>query len=456
MDDAVTIVVGRRGSGKSAQLYAMEAALAADKRNHVCIVKPVGYEIDGLVRVLQSILNKSERGYLVESLWKFLIYSELARSLYDIVKSRPSYLTPSEAETRFIKYYDQEEKLFTPPFSERLDIAIRALEYLKDVDDALEQRRRISEDLHSNQLRSLRGFLGAALSNCHKVNILIDNLDAPWGANAYVEHLSELLWGLLQVSDDIATDFRKENIRYASVNLNLTVFLRSDIFAFIHPTAPEQDKLPIQRITWDEPSVLKRLIDARLEFGVSGSDNAADIWGRLFALEVAGIPAWDFVMNSVLPRPRDVVYLVREAVDGAINRGHSTVEQQDFIDAREKYSWYAFKSILAEDNPRKMKLEAIVYQFAGSPQIVTRSEIAKRLNAADVTPEDHEFYIDLLCDVDFLALRAGDGYRYAIHESDREIRRGVAKQIAEQRGLSESYQVSAAFWQVLQTELIAS
>ena len=46
-----TILVGRRGTGKTANLYAMNTALLRDKRNHVCIIKPVGYEIDGLVRV---------------------------------------------------------------------------------------------------------------------------------------------------------------------------------------------------------------------------------------------------------------------------------------------------------------------------------------------------------------------------------------------------------------------
>ena len=452
IEDPLTIVVGRRGVGKSAQLFAMQAALIRDRRNHVCIVKPVGYEIDGLVRVLRSIVSKSERGYLIESLWKFLIYSEIARSIYQFVKSRPLYHTLTEAESELLEYYDNNTELLNPPFSERLDVALRSLANVSEIEDEIAQRRRISELLHSNHLRDLRDILGKVLSAYGKVSILIDNLDAQWGTNANIEPLSELLWGLLQVSDDIVSQFKIDDHWRTPANVNLTIFLRSDIFAFIQPTAPEQDKLPIQRIIWDDPEVLKRLIDHRLEFGGISSEAAGAIWDKLFPTEVVGIPAWVFVINTVLPRPRDIIYLMREAVDGAINRGHPTVTPQDFLDAREKYSEYVLRSILAEDDPRKGMLEAVIFEFAGSPKFVSRSEIYHRFQVAKVAPSDYEFYLDLLCDVNFLKIAFKDGYRYAKHEADRQIERRVAAQIAQQNGTEESYEVSSAFWVVLQIE----
>ena len=450
MEDPVTIVVGRRGVGKSAQLFAMQAALVMDRRNHVCIVKPVGYEIDGLVRVLQSIVSKSERGYLIESLWKFLIYSEIARSIYQFVKSRPPYHMPTDAESQLLGYYDNNCDLLSPPFSERLDVVLRSLTDVGELVDEITQRRRISELLHLNQLRDLRDILGRVLSAFDKVSILIDNLDAQWGTNANVEPLSELLWGLLQVSDDIVSQFQIDDHWRTAANVNLTIFLRSDIFAFIQPTAPEQDKLPIQRIIWDDPEVLKRLINHRLEFGSRSSEAAGAIWDKLFPTEVVGISAWDFVTNTVLPRPRDIVYLMREAVDSAINRGHPTVTPQDFLDARDKYSEYVIRSILAEDDPRKGMLEAVIYEFAGHPKIVSRSAIERIFRIAQVAPSDDEFYVDLLCDVNFLKIASKEGYRYARHEADRQIARRIASQLAEQNGNEESYEVSSAFWVVLQ------
>ena len=452
MDDPVTIVVGRRGVGKSAQLFAMQAALTKDRRNHVCVVKPVGYEIDGLVRVLQSIGSKSERGYLVESLWKFLLYSEIAQSINSLIRSRPIYYEPTEAENRLVEYYDEHSEMLDPPFSERLDVALRSLADLEEIEDPLTQRRRISEILHSAQLRDLRGFLGETLASYEKVSILIDNLDGPWGANEHIEPLSELLWGLLQVSDDIVSQFRVNDHWRTAANVHMTVFLRSDIFAFIQPRAPEQDKLPIQRIIWDDSHVLKRLIDQRFEFGGTKSTNPQEVWAQLFPEDIVGYSPWEFVVHTVLPRHRDIVYLLREAIDGAINRGNGAVTTLDLLDAREKYSEYAFRSILAEDDPRKGNLEAILYEFAGCPKYIGRSEIESRFNAAGVDLGHYDFYVDLLCDVNFLAIASTDGYQYAKHEADREIKRKIAEQVARNANSEESYQVSSAFWQVLQIE----
>ena len=452
MSGPVTIVVARKGCGKSAQLYAMQAALSRDKRNFTCVIKPVGYEVSGLVRVLEGIVNKSERGYLIESLWKYLVYSELARNVHLSLKSRPSYVTPTASEIVFLRYFEERQTLLSRPFSERLDATIKSFVEIDKAGDAIAQRARISELLHSKELRGMRQALGHALSGYARVDILIDNLDTPWGPNAHVLQLSELLWGLLLVSDDIVEDFQKEDFWRSAAEVNLTVFLRSDIFAHIQPTASEQDKLPIQRIVWDDPRMLKRIIEQRLLMGSSGLTDADDIWMKLFPREVVGVPAWDFAISTVLPRPRDVVYLFREVLDGAINLGQVEVSEHNFLNARDKYSEFVFRSILAEDDPDKGRLEALMYEFAGCPKTVNRRQLEGIFKKANVAPDDVEFYIDLLCDVNFLSIPTALGYEYAKEESDRATKRQIAAKIASNRDRDETFGVSSAFWHVLQVE----
>ena len=57
--------------------------------------------------------------------------------------------------------------------------------------------------------------------------------------------------------------------RVNSVNLSLTLFLRSDIYAAMIRFARERDKLPIRRVVWEHPELLRRVVQER--FMISGA-----------------------------------------------------------------------------------------------------------------------------------------------------------------------------------------
>jgi len=453
MEARTTIVVGRRGTGKSAILIAMQNALQEGHRNHICIIKPVGYETSGLARVLGEIIDFSERGFLIESLWKFLIISELARSVFDMITSRPAQLTANKEEEQFLDYWKINEEILSAPFSQRLDRAVTSLIGIGGLSGNSAQRARISERLHSEHIREIRRLLGPVLAGRDKVAILIDNLDGSWGPGHHVEYLSELLWGLLEVVENIADDFQHEDFYRKRMNVSLTIFLRSDIFAFIQPKAAEQDKLPIQRIEWDDSELLLRVIDQRLLHSAPKKYNADSIWAQIFPKEVVGLPIKTFIIQTIISRPREAIYLLKEAVNVAINRGHQSVTENDMLRAREKYSEYIFKSILSEDDPRKNKLEAVLYEFAGCDSILSSKEIEGRMTKAQVGASDIEFYVDLLCDVGFLGIQSGNEFRFPSHESERQTLRRIARQMAGgNEPTEEMYRVNPAFYQILQIE----
>ena len=131
----------------------MSRRLSYDKRNHVCVIKPVGYEIDGLVRVLNENMDRSERGYLIESIWKFLIFSELALSVYRELSAKPPYVSSTPEEQAFIDFIDSQKHSILVPFSERLDHVVTGLVGIGTLDNAKNQRVRISELLHNGELR---------------------------------------------------------------------------------------------------------------------------------------------------------------------------------------------------------------------------------------------------------------------------------------------------------------
>ncbi|MBN4000745.1 hypothetical protein [Nostoc sp. LPT] len=114
------IVIGRKGTGKTATLYYLKSLLEGDTRNHVCLIKPDNVEIDALVKILQVPSEEYERSYLVETVWKLLIYTEVAQSIYHKITSKASYAV-SPAETAFKEFVEKNSDIILKDFSERLE-----------------------------------------------------------------------------------------------------------------------------------------------------------------------------------------------------------------------------------------------------------------------------------------------------------------------------------------------
>ena len=452
LEGPTTILIGRRGTGKTAILYAIKAELERIRRNHVTILNPVGYELEGLIRVLTETREFSERGFLIESLWKYLIYSEIALSVEESLTARPIYQAETDAEREFLDYCNLNAEVIRPPFSARLDQAVRSLHGIAHASSAIEQRARISERLHDTLLRDLRRHLGAVLPDDGELAILIDNLDGPWEPGAHVGQLSELIGGLLNVAQDIPRDLARSTHGLNPVDSKVTVLLRSDIFAFVQPLIAEQDKLPMQRVVWNDGSLLRRVLLQRLLKNAPNQMSDSDVWTQLFPDTVVGIPPEDFIFQTILPRPRDVIYMVKAAIGIAVNRQHDSVQPEDLLSAREQYSEFAFKSVLAEDDPQRRKLEAVLYEFAGAGRVVTLPEVMHRMLEAGVGRSDAEWYIDLLCDIGFLGISTSKGFLYSREESERLRLREIAKRLAAQTRQIETFEINPAFYQVLQIE----
>ena len=452
MDDQLTILVGRRGTGKTAILYAINSERSKSARNHVTILKPVGYETHGLIRVLDEIQSRSERGYLIESLWKYLIYSEIAANVAEEIRENSFYHPGDENTEAFLRYFDMYSDTLKLPFSQRMDAALEMLVGVGDIDSANEQRLRISEHLHGTLIGEIRRHLGLVFARHESLTLLIDGLDEPWVPGEHIHHLAELIAGLLGVAHSIPRDFARSNSRIKSVNTKMTVFLRSDIFAFIQHLIPEYDKLPISRIKWNNPQLLMRVINERMLRDAPPGRGSEDIWQEVFPERVVEVSSQEFLLRTVLPRPRDVIHFVKAAVSNAVNRGDRKVCDLDLLLARDQYSDYAFKSILKEDDPSKGKLEEILVEFAGAERLVDRSEIESLMEKAGVRGDDIDFYLDLLCDINFLGIDTRKGFEYPTDEEQRGMLRNVAHVLASRNGHAEIFEINPAFYQVLQID----
>ena len=344
------LFVGRKGSGKTANMLQAAARLQEDARNLVVVIKPAGYDFSALLALLASLPGEI-KDYSIESLWRFLLQSELACTVIAAIESRPVFVPYTEAELALLRFADE------APFDLRGDFAKRfedGVSYLQSSEilsgqGITEGRDRLNEALHENAIRRLRKLLGPVLSGRERVAILIDNLDKAWDRRADLRPLAHLLLGLLGAVGRVSQDFEREDSWRQRVELSLVVFLRSDIYYYLQRTAREPDKIPTRVISWSNQDLLLRLLEERFLAVRPPGTAPEELWSRFFSRTVRGVDTRQYLLWHVLPRPRDMVYICNAAVMAAVNSRSEIVEEAHILAAEMNYSQFAYEALLVEN-----------------------------------------------------------------------------------------------------------
>ncbi len=427
-----SIFIGRKGTGKTANLIKLRDTLREDKRKHVCVITPVGYEIEGIIRMLKQTIPKSEKGYLIESLWKFLIYAELVKSCYESINSRPIYFTQTESEKELCTFVNEHKEIILSEFSIKLERVVGELQNIPTSVTSEEQRLKISELLHDKIIVGIRRLLGGVLNAKSKVVILIDNLDKAWNAGSDYNVLCEMLFGLLEVSQRITLDFQSADIYKEKVNLSLLIFLRNDIFNEIIKYAPEKDKIQVSRIVWDDQEVLIRVLEERFMVSCPSIEYPKQIWDQYFCAATKNIPTRDYIISIILPRPRDLLYFARSAIANAVNHRHSRIEEDDILRAEKEYSQYAINTIIVESTSRCDNLEELIYEFIQEDEIVDISVVENALKNCKIPLEKVEDTIELLFDLSFLGIEtSNDKFEFLTNEESKFKLRKMEQKLLE-------------------------
>lgn len=441
-----TIFVGRKGTGKTANLLKLTSFLRAEPSILVCSIKPAEYEIGSVIKLFQVFEEIDTKGHVIESLWKFLLYTEIANVTATYLESQMMFSPRSDDEKKFLTFMDRESDAVSGEFSVRLEKAVARLLRTGRKDGVEKTRVAVSEALHAGIFNQLRTLLGKVLAGKARVAVLIDNLDKPWKKTADIEFLSDLLLGLLSTGIHIPAEFARTDSRRQAVAVTVAIFIRSDIFSKIVERSAEPDKLAYVRLKWEDPELLLRIIEARYEASHEPGSNPQDVWTNYFCPSVDGVPVKKYLTNTILRRPRDIVYLVKEAVSTAVNRNHMRVEEEDFLDAEKQYSHYAFDSILVENGISVPQLEQLLYEFAGKRFYVTEDEISKCIENAALPLELREQLIDHLIKLTFLGIEV-DENRFVFTEDPKELKRNLilGAKLARQLKSKRRFRIHPAF-----------
>lgn len=449
------VFVGRKGSGKTANLIKLENELSRRKQNVVCVIKPQRYQMQGIVDRLKQYQQRDLKGNAVESLWKFLLLTEIANTAFNNLENSPSGRTDDIAEKRFCNFVRKNKEIICEDFSIRLENCTQNLDRTIKKSNGENSFLPVSEILHSGILKQLRVELGELfLAKKQQVVILVDNLDQAWELQNNIETLSEILWGLLEVAKQLPKELEKQDSRRQSIQLSLAIFLRSDIFYRIMKVTHEPDKMSYSLLKWDDTELL-HCIEERFLSAFETVSDAEVLWKEYFCATVNGTSTKEHIVNSILKRPRDIIFLINAAVTTAINKRHAQIEKKDITEAERQYSQYAFDSIKVENTLPDINLEDVLFEFVGMPAVLTKSEVLSVLRSAGVPEQMITSMVDILHDLTFLGPEVEAG-RFAFSDEPERSRKNkiMARRFAKKNSQEERFQIHKAFQAFLETEEI--
>ena len=111
--------------------------------------------------------------------------------------------------------------------------------------------------------------------------------------------------------------------------------------------------------------------------------------------------------------------LIKSALQFAVNRGNTRVEESDLFGGENQYSRFALDSLIVEAGVQISNVEDFLLYFVGSSEIVTEQDISAMLIAAKIPEKDTETVIEWLARLTFIGFEVGPNrFEFLYDEQD--------------------------------------
>jgi hypothetical protein len=326
----VNLVVGRKGTGKTALFFQVRDRIKRDKQNVVIDLKPEGYQLLKLKEHVLDLLTEGAKSHLITAFWEYLLLLEICRKVLEKDRARYRFdVSISEGYRLLERLYGRGAGPTEGDFSERL------LSLSQEIIDAYValygkcQKVRLTADevtnlLHATAIADLRRALAEYLGRKDQVLVLFDNLDKGWSYKGIGS--GDIL--ILRCLIDAARKVQRE-MRRADVRMSCIVFVRNDIYELLMNSSPDFGKEARASLDWSDPDLLREMLRRRFAQSFSEPISFNQVWGLICATHYQGEETSQFLIDRSLMRPRHLLKLVGYCKSFAVNLDHEKIEPED-------------------------------------------------------------------------------------------------------------------------------
>jgi len=312
------VVVGRRGTGKSAMFYKLQKHWACEPRSLTVELTPVETDVIGLRPIVTLFGTKPS--YLraaCKLAWQYALLQEILSELTQNYKVR------SDTELRSTGELAQLWRRGGKNITQRL---LHALE--TRVDKTAPVEKRVSDLAQSLELDALTDLTEKALRlSRSSLQVIADKLDEGYEPD---EIGVAILSGLVYAFDALSSSIP---------GTATTLFLRDNIFRAIQSRDPDYSRNiegDVLRLHWDEYHLFNMICNRiRLAFDLD-QENSLRTWNKVTARDLQGMEGFRHCLRLTLYRPRDLVGLLNSAFNHARSHDRTTIVNEDVeVSARE-------------------------------------------------------------------------------------------------------------------------
>lgn len=439
------IVVGRKGSGKSAIFLQIRDRERNRKGNIVVDLKPDGYKLIKFKELILKYLEEGTFQHTIMAFWEYVLLLEVCYKILE--KDREQHTrdhTLYEPYRALADLYHAEGYEMEGDFSERMGSLMESIssQYRSMYGDQSNVRlsaEKLTELLYRHDVRELYNQVIDYMAHKEMCWLLFDNVDKGWPTSGLKHEDLLIIRGLIDATRKIERRFGRHDIP-----VNAIVFLRNDVYELLVKETSDRGKDANVLLDWTDPDLLRELLRLRIVSNdiAGGGVQFEPLWRRIFVSHCYGEESSQYLIDRSLMRPRFLLNLVNQCKSFAINLNHDRIGEDDIEKGLAAYSTDLLADVGYEINDVDSSVEDVLYAFIGCHSVIDKEEVWKRLEEFGVEPEARDKVFNLLLWYGFLGLLvdAEEKYIYDLHYN-MTLMSGIMKREGNCR-----YIINPAFW----------
>jgi hypothetical protein len=377
----VRIVVGRKGSGKTAVFAQVRDHIRPDRNQIVLDLKPEGYQLRKFKEQVLDLLEAGTREHTITAFWEYLLLLEVA---YKILEKDRSYHVRDqglyEPSQKLARIYKEDGYSQEGDFSERMlrlteEIAATFQTIHPEAQGLRLTSQQVTEFLYVHDIRELRIQIERYLKFKDGLWILFDNLDKGWSARGLAPEDLLIIRCLLDATRKI-----EQSLQPKGVECHTIVFLRNDIYSLLVEATPDRGKEIRVSLDWAEPDLLRDMVRRRLVY--NGLDRDApfeQLWRLICVSLIDGEETSQYIIERSMMRPRFLLNLISHCRGFAVNFNHEKIDADDIRKGLNAFSTDLIYDIDLEIRDVLPLAEDVLYALLGQSARLTNDDVDRLL-----------------------------------------------------------------------------